>query len=52
MGTFSFSTFDSDISEDPNTKIYGKIYVIVYVIITNIMVLNLLIALFSDSYNK
>jgi hypothetical protein len=30
----------------------GRIYLITWIIITNIMILNLLIALFSDSYNN
>ena len=49
MGNYDFSIFDQ--VEDPNVKNYGKGFLMVTVIIFTILILNLIIAILSNTYN-
>jgi uncharacterized membrane protein len=52
MGSFNLTMFDGGEYNEQGYQIVGKVYIFTWIIITNIMILNLLIALFSDSYNS
>eukprot|EP00350_Pseudokeronopsis_sp_OXSARD2_P004012 CAMPEP_0170560808 /NCGR_PEP_ID=MMETSP0211-20121228/51143_1 /TAXON_ID=311385 /ORGANISM="Pseudokeronopsis sp., Strain OXSARD2" /LENGTH=114 /DNA_ID=CAMNT_0010875527 /DNA_START=149 /DNA_END=493 /DNA_ORIENTATION=+ len=55
FGNFKFSIFDGGEAElvgAYNAPTFGKFYLILLIILSNIMMLNLMIAVFSDTYNK
>ena len=49
MGNYDFGVFDE--TEDPAIKDFGKIYLMTTVIIFTILILNLIIAILSNTYN-
>lgn len=49
MGNYDFSVFNQ--IEDPNFKIVGQVYLLLVVIVFTILILNLVIAILSNTYN-
>jgi hypothetical protein len=49
MSIFDAMTLNPETTE---FAIIGKLYLVLWIVISNIMLFNLLIALFSDTYNK
>jgi hypothetical protein len=54
LGSIDFTVFDnnSGMIEYDNFPMVGKIYLMLWLVVTNIMLLNLLIAMFSNTYNQ
>jgi hypothetical protein len=50
LGSFDYSVFDSTNSFDADFAIIGKIYIVVWIVVSYILLVNLLIAVLTSTY--